>query len=1642
MTAEGTACNGAGEAPKAEFSPEKAMAAPAEEKAASPREGEDVGGPFVIVNGGDSDGHSDRGSDLGKAADEDSPSEEEDAPATGADAGGDHGATAGGEVGAPGVALGASTADGGDRAADGSEGGVDEGQGEPSSGVVAEVAQQEAADEEHDGAAAPASSGSGSDPAVAGPDSEVPAVDSGVEGKEDTADESATDVAESVVHEAASNSGVEGKEDTADESSATDVADSVVHEAASNSGVEGKEDTADESSATDVAESVVHEAASNSGVEGKEDTVDESAATDVAQSVVHEAASNFGVEGKEDTADESAATDVAESVVHEAASDSGVEGKEDTADESAATDVAESVVHEAASKEQDGEDSAAKSCGHDDALTSAKSSSSVVEYEVNGEDSKEEQSAADVAEPVEQGTGGESDLVENGRSCANTTRAGSLEAATEPENQEDVAVESLGHYDAPISAESDSAPVELEVNEEDSKEEESAADVVEPVEEGTYGASSLMANGHVCANTMVDSFEASTQPDSHANESKLEQNATEVADSMEEDAACEDGIDASKTNGHICATMSADSCLVASQSEVPAIETEGPETDRQEEEDPTNEAEVLGQLEASDRNCSCGVEEIIEEEVDAGGCNTAEGIADASGEQEAMAKQVEGEFTCGILQLEEKLGEDGIDSSCDDSLPVELPVEKGINEAVLGICEPEEVTKNTSQETVLGDGLVKDGVYICTLHSLKPESDPSFKSSLQHEVQAEVATVDETAAKSDLKADNVVEAKIATHGVEETEVKAEADLTPFSSQQNCESSTETVVCEKVEAPAVENGVAEVELKELVETEVLEAVPSQEAADSAVSTFHNEERSIDLVDSDSINHSSPANELKSYDYVHIEESRSRDISKATVEQVVCGASSEHRTMVDDEAKIIPETENGSQEKCSDAAVDQGESVDLNVDEPNVVDKAVSIFKENESSDIVDGSTSQENQSKICNASATSDEDSTRTGNEIPSPINQIDETCNGTCPVNDEDSTRTGNEIPSPINQIDETCNGTCPVNVNVCTSSDEVENKCLEELKDDGERAPAELHGDHTEVVGPVYIIKVPRFTGEDLWAKTQAAQAHLDQLTQKRDAINRRKQEQKAVCDQYREKLEAARRVEREARAAHGEKKNDLNSLRSVIGKMQQANSIEEIDETIAMKERNMQHVTISLSDEKALIKEIHDLKAQRKQLASNIGSKAEINEAINQKDHIHERHKALKKDSDVLFTNLKSLEENTRKILKSLDDERGALKKLNEEYRAANDLRQKAYSEWSELKQEPNKKNQYFFAYRASRNTADTLKMDGDVRRLQSHCKDQIERVMEMWNRDEDFRKQYVEANKISTLKRFGTLDGRRLGPDEDPPVIPSRRPMFTSPLTASSPDVPTVTSVPAPVLAAPASASIPAKEDSFPVLPSPQISKRAKSKASGGSTQNENNAVTASEAEDIKQAEKEKVRLEEELELARKAEELARKEEELRKERAAAEKERLRLEQKAKAKEAEERKRRKAEKEKERAEFKARKEAEEREKKKAKKDKKKGSTPVDPSTVGESNAAALATADTDSNASDNSREVDVPQPTPPKRLSKPAAAIKQLNRVQPMPAPLRNRGRRKMRQYILIAAAVLSVLALFVAGNYIPRLKSLHQ
>lgn len=60
-------------------------------------------------------------------------------------------------------------------------------------------------------------------------------------------------------------------------------------------------------------------------------------------------------------------------------------------------------------------------------------------------------------------------------------------------------------------------------------------------------------------------------------------------------------------------------------------------------------------------------------------------------------------------------------------------------------------------------------------------------------------------------------------------------------------------------------------------------------------------------------------------------------------------------------------------------------------------------------------------------------------------------------------------------------------------------------------------------------------------------------------------------------------------------------------------------------MKEKIIAHESISLKEEKRLLQDIKELKAQKKQLSSNMGSKAEMGEAFEQKEHIHEQQKVL---------------------------------------------------------------------------------------------------------------------------------------------------------------------------------------------------------------------------------------------------------------------------------------------------------------------------------------------------------------------------------------------------------------------------------
>ncbi|KAK1287519.1 Proton pump-interactor 1 [Acorus calamus] len=500
---------------------------------------------------------------------------------------------------------------------------------------------------------------------------------------------------------------------------------------------------------------------------------------------------------------------------------------------------------------------------------------------------------------------------------------------------------------------------------------------------------------------------------------------------------------------------------------------------------------------------------------------------------------------------------------------------------------------------------------------------------------------------------------------------------------------------------------------------------------------------------------------------------------------------------------------------------------------------------------------------------------------------------------------------------------------------------------------------------GPFYVVRVPRFADETLRERVNFFQMRVDELTRSRDTIRVRMQDQKKITLQCWDEFAARRSEETAARETLDKKRADLDAVRAILNKIENAMAIDEISDKIRSLEHKMQHETVSLPEEKQMMREIKQLKSLREQRRSNMGSQAEVQEALDQRDEINERFRVLRQEFETLRSALSRCEGISNAARRRHNDEQKNLQILQMQHRAADDLRQEEYQnllkikreifdkgvgvvviEWGLIPEEGevssiqnmtkanayevfiiaitdgdnkgmskselqlsvgpfkatlvardlNEDNSAFHKYKDDQTLAMHYASKGDRDKLWNHCRDQMERIMDLWNNSDEFRNEYVKCNVPSTLRRLGTLDGRALGPDEEP-------------LVHFNPD---------------AQKNQPAKK---PKAPKKAVVEEIVP------------AAVSREVDVEEDKENEKKLTKEEEELARKEAEQARKEEELRKEKAAAElKEKLRLEQKAKAKEAEERKRRMAEKAQSRAELRAKIEAENKEKQREKREKKK--------------------------------------------------------------------------------------------------------
>lgn len=313
------------------------------------------------------------------------------------------------------------------------------------------------------------------------------------------------------------------------------------------------------------------------------------------------------------------------------------------------------------------------------------------------------------------------------------------------------------------------------------------------------------------------------------------------------------------------------------------------------------------------------------------------------------------------------------------------------------------------------------------------------------------------------------------------------------------------------------------------------------------------------------------------------------------------------------------------------------------------------------------------------------------------------------------------------------------------------------------------------------YMVKVPRPADKQGKTEISSAEQQLQDKTDARDAHNRTVQAARVKRNEAFEKRKAARDVERGWLDLVKKKYSEVKPLRDSLKKMREAGrsvqqksrdmpaSEEELDRRIGGLEWRIQHESIPLKEEKQLMRDIKQLQSLRETVRANAAMFAQVHEVLGQREEVENALKPLEAEYRQLDLELQNAAKMTEQADKEYEQMDAALNAVQEKLQLANDKRQEAYVLRRSLKDQEYLKMTDFYNNKREIQEAKMMAIQANSRKaVEELCSAQVDRMLEMWSSNEEFRKNYVKDNEWSTARRLGGLDGRSLGPDEARPIL----------------------------------------------------------------------------------------------------------------------------------------------------------------------------------------------------------------------------------------------------------------------------------
>ncbi|XP_073110718.1 proton pump-interactor 1-like [Elaeis guineensis] len=352
------------------------------------------------------------------------------------------------------------------------------------------------------------------------------------------------------------------------------------------------------------------------------------------------------------------------------------------------------------------------------------------------------------------------------------------------------------------------------------------------------------------------------------------------------------------------------------------------------------------------------------------------------------------------------------------------------------------------------------------------------------------------------------------------------------------------------------------------------------------------------------------------------------------------------------------------------------------------------------------------------------------------------------------------------------------------------------EGKDGGHVANANFPKDAVDVwpsprqIHTFYFVKYRSYEDPKRKAMLEQADKEIQKKNQARfqitEALKAKRSERAQVISQ----LKLLTAEDKRYRMIMDEKRKEMKPFQEALGKLRTANndvrekgmglcsSEGELNELIQSLHYQMQHESLTLVEEKQLMKEIKRLEGTREKVIANAAMKAKIQDTLGQREAIQDQVKLLggdidgaRKEKQAVRTKIGQLEED----LKAIDDE---INSLQEELTAVNEKKDKAFETLHELKKARDEANACCFQNRSLLNSARDLAAKKDIAALQQLAHAEIEKFMSQWSSDKAFRLDYEKRILPFLDIRQLSMDGRMRNPDEKP--IVSKAPPSTVPET----------------------------------------------------------------------------------------------------------------------------------------------------------------------------------------------------------------------------------------------------------------------